>query len=295
MSGFIGVDWGTSNLRVWRFDEAGAVIGHRSGGKGIAAVTDGDFAGQLAPLIGDWADGATPIILGGMVGSRNGWLEVPYVACPADPAAIGGGAIPVETDLGPAWIVPGLSHLAPTGLHDVMRGEEVQIAGAGVMDGIVALPGTHSKWARLGGGTVLSFRTFMTGELFAVLKVHSLLGRLMVEGPADEAAFLAGVRRSLADPALSGLLFSVRTEGLFGGIPPEGLADYLSGLLIGAEVAQGMEDVSASVTIVATRALAGRYAVAVREAGAGAPAIIDGEAASANGLLALGRRILEND
>ncbi len=176
-----------------------------------------------------------------------------------------------------------------------MRGEEVQLLGAGLADGLVILPGTHSKWVRLEGGAIAGFRTFMTGELFAVLKEHSLLGRLMAEGPEDEAAFAAGVDRALADPALTALLFGVRTEGLFGRIAPSALPDYLSGLLIGAEIAAGARAASSPLTIVAAGALAERYARALALAGRGAPRIIDGEAAAVAGLHRIGSAIIREE
>ena len=233
----IGIDWGTSNLRAWAFDAEGAVVATRKQGAGISAVHDGDYAGVLRQLIDAWTDGRVPILLGGMVGSRQGWHEAPYLACPAAPSGLAARALRFDTGLGPGWIVPGISCTDASGGHDVMRGEEVQLLGAGVLDGIVVLPGTHSKWVRMENGAIRQFRTFMTGELFALLRTHSLLGRLMADGPGDPGAFDRGVDRALADPALTALLFSVRTEGLFGLIEPHGLADYLSGLLIGAELA----------------------------------------------------------
>jgi len=288
----IGVDWGTTNLRGWAFDTSGAVIARRASPAGISAVTDGDFAAVLRSLVGEWADGRTPIVLGGMIGSRQGWHEVPYVACPASTLALTAHALAFDTGMGPGWIVPGLSCIGGDGVADVMRGEEVQILGAEIAEGVAILPGTHSKWVRIEGGAVRSFRTFMTGELFALLKGQSLLGRLMEEGEGDPKAFDAGVERALADPALSALLFGVRTEGLFGRIAPHALADYLSGLLIGTEVRAAPE--AGAVTIIGEGALVARYARALGLADGGREIrIVSGDEAASRGLCRIGMGLRE--
>jgi 2-dehydro-3-deoxygalactonokinase len=291
----IGIDWGTTNLRGWAFDDSGAVIAARTGGQGISAIAHGDFAGALHALIQDWTDGSVPIVLGGMIGSRQGWREAPYIACPTTLAALAAGAMPIDTGIGSGWIVPGLSYIDAAGVADVMRGEEVQLLGAEMSDGIAVLPGTHSKWVTIAEDNILAFRTFMTGELFALLQTHSLLGRLMATpvpgtGP-DWAAFDKGVRRALVDPSLTALLFSVRTEGLFAHLTPEALPDYLSGLLIGAELA-GVPKKDA-VTIVGAGPLATRYDRALTLAGCTGNRIIAGDDAAARGLWRIGATILE--
>lgn len=288
----IGVDWGTSNCRAFHFDAGGGVIEQRTSDRGITTVADGGFEAVLEALIGDWTDGDTPILLAGMIGSRNGWLEAPYLACPAALGDIAAAAVPVATRLGEARIVPGLSYAMPGGASDVMRGEETQLIGvAGEGASLVVMPGTHSKWARLDGSTVASFRTFMTGELFAVLRQHSILGRLMEPGEGfDRAAFERGVTRALEDRAITALLFGVRTEGLFGRVAADGLADYLSGLLLGAELAAGMADAKEPATIIATPALAERYAIGFGLAGLPPPHVVEGGAASARGLWTIGER-----
>jgi 2-dehydro-3-deoxygalactonokinase len=291
----IGVDWGTSNLRAWAFDGQGRVLAEASNDAGVSTVASGQFAGVLRALVGEWSDGTTPIILGGMVGSRQGWREAPYLPCPAQLSNLADQALRLEAGIGPGWIVPGLSCEASDGILDVMRGEEVQLAGANVADGTVLLPGTHSKWVRMSAGAACSVRTVMTGELFALLTRHSLLGRLMAPGGDDPDAFDLGVDRSLASPAISASLFSVRTEGLFQRIAPSSLSDYLSGLLIGAEVAAMTGDAREQVTIVATGKLASRYARALQRAGAPHPLIVPGDEASSLGLLRIARLILEKE
>ncbi|MBU3077356.1 2-dehydro-3-deoxygalactonokinase [Sphingomonas quercus] len=289
----IGVDWGTSNMRGWAFDDAGEIVAQAARPSGINAVTDGDFAAVLREMVGGWTDGGTPIVMGGMIGSRQGWREAPYLPCPVRPEALAAAAMPIDTGTGPGWIVPGVSRVDAEGVADVMRGEEVQLLGAGIADGLVLLPGTHGKWVRIEGGAIITFRTFMTGELFALLKDRSLLGRLMAPGRTDWDAFDRGVDRALHDPALTALLFTVRTEGLSGRTAPEALADYLSGLLIGAEIAGGGGTPGERISVIATGKLAERYARALPHAGWPAPELIAGEAASIAGLRRVGQAILK--
>ena len=177
----IAVDWGTSGFRAYRLDEAGGIRETRTAPAGILTVAAGGFPAALEARLGDWLDD-TPIVMSGMIGSRQGWREAPYVECPADAAAIARGLLPVEWAAGRrGWIVPGLSCRDAAGIPDVMRGEETQILGALAAlppaDAVICLPGTHSKWARVSDGRILSFATAMTGEVFAVLRRHSILGR----------------------------------------------------------------------------------------------------------------------
>lgn len=289
----IGVDWGTSNLRGWAFDADGGILAHATRPSGISAVIDGDFAAVLHDLVGGWTNGSVPIVLGGMIGSRQGWHEAPYLPCPASPHALAAKALQFDTGLGTGWIVPGLSWTSAAGVADVMRGEEVQLLGAGVDDGTVIMPGTHSKWVRLEAGRIQAFRTFMTGELFAILRSHSLLGRLMTDGPADQDAFDAGVDLGLADGAITALLFGVRTEGLFGRIAPHALADYLSGLLIGAELRAGAATARDDRIVIGDDRLTARYQRAFARAGMSPARIVPGDASAARGLWRLAKTIRE--
>lgn len=284
----IGVDWGTTNLRAWRFADDGSVAEMRRDAAGIGAMQGRDFGRLLHSKIGDWLDGNSRVILGGMIGSRNGWREIPYMGCPASLGALAAGALPVELEGASVRIAPGLHCRTADGGHDVMRGEEVQLLGAGIADGIVVLPGTHSKWARVDGGAITNFHTFMTGELFALLARHSFLAQSIEGDVPDAAAFAKGVDRALSDPAITSLLFTVRTEGLFDEIAPTALADYLSGLLIGAEVARGIDGADGPIAIIAEAALADRYATAFARAGIADTKCIDGNDAAAAGLWAIG-------
>lgn len=295
-AGLIGVDWGNSNLRAFRFDAAGAVIESRQAPRGILTVRDGAFEAVLADLAGDWLDGPAPTwVLCGAIGSRQGWREVPYVPCPADEAALIQGLVRLPTRLGPAWIAPGVSLVTPD-RAEVMRGEETKMlaALAAGYRGVVVSPGTHAKWAGLEGGAITGLRSFMTGELFAVLKTHSILGALMAPGPTDAEAFDLGVRRSLADPAITSLLLTARAEGLFGRIAAEQVASYLSGLLIGAEVLGGLSrlEPDTTISVVGSPALTSLYVRAFALAGRAGLATADGASAVAQGLWRLGRALV---
>jgi 2-dehydro-3-deoxygalactonokinase len=296
----IGLDWGTSSFRAYRLAADGTILERRVAEAGILAVADGDFAGELTRQIGDWLVAAPdlPVLASGMIGSRQGWIEAPYVPCPAGADDLVTRLVEHRTAMGTRlWLVPGLSHEGSDGVPDVMRGEETQILGVGraAAARLVVLPGTHSKWALVEDGRVVWFATFMTGELFAVLRRHSILGRLMAGDGEDPAAFARGLRAGLSgDRAQGGLLhrlFAVRTLGLFDRIAATGLADYLSGLLIGEEVREALGCVghraTAEVVIVGGAGLAGRYQEALRQAGLAALPF-QGEAA-ALGQLAIAR------
>jgi 2-dehydro-3-deoxygalactonokinase len=239
----IAVDWGTSSFRAYRLDAAGRILERRASAAGILAVGEGGFASALEAELSGWND-AGPILMSGMIGSRQGWREVPYVACPAGIAELARGLLPVEWGDGRrAWIVPGLVCRDDASVPEIMRGEETQIIGALAAlpeggDAILCLPGTHSKWATVRGGRILSFTTAMTGEAFAVLRRHSILGRLMPdEMDESDGWFEAGLRRAGEGGGLLHHLFGVRSRGLFGEVPEAGLAPYLSGILIGHEIA----------------------------------------------------------
>ena len=229
----IAIDWGTSSFRAYRLDAHGGILESRASNQGILSVAPGQFPHILEQQISGWDE--APIVMSGMVGSRQGWVEVPYVQCPAGFDEIAAKLIKVAWANRDGWIVPGLSCRDTAGVPDVMRGEEVQVLGAGE-DGLICLPGTHSKWVEVKGGRIERFSTYMTGESYAVLKQHSILGRMMEEGKPDSAAFLDGVRRSGEPGGLLHHLFGVRTRGLLDGLLPAASASYLSGILIGHEL-----------------------------------------------------------
>jgi 2-dehydro-3-deoxygalactonokinase len=276
----VAIDWGTSALRGARLDDSGRVLEERSASFGILNVPDGDFAATFAAQFGDWMKPpGTLCLISGMAGSRQGWAEAPYVACPAGPAELArhlhwieGGPFP-----GRVALVPGLSD-TQRDVPDVMRGEEVQIFGAmrlgGLADGVFVLPGTHSKWATVRGGRIMGFRTFMTGEAFGLFSQHSILARTLDgSAPLDKAAFLQGVARAGDGGGLLHNAFGVRALALFDRLSPAQSASYLSGLLIGEELALQKpspdgEMPGGEVIVIGSPALAARYALALGSRGA---------------------------
>lgn len=288
----IGVDWGTSRLRGLRIGPSGELLQQRESPRGIASVQDRAFDAALHELIGDWpvAYGPVPILMYGMVGSRQGWHEVPYVPCPAGLADFLPALQPVQTSCGLAHIVAGAATEEASGIHDVMRGEEVQILGIAGSTGraLAIAPGTHSKWAAVENGRILAFRTYMTGETYSLLRERSTLAWVMpasTDADVLEEAFIEGVRRSREDPDLLHLLFGVRTRGLFGELPAAALASYLSGLLIGSEIGGGLRHHDAGpITVIGAPALTHLYRLALSDAGRIDVTCVDAAAAAAQGL-----------
>ena len=288
----IAVDWGTSSLRVARIDDAGRVREERSTPRGILTVPAGGFPAVLQDTCGDWLRGPdTLCLVSGMAGSRQGWREAPYCACPAGFAELAAALSWIEP--GRVALVPGLS-CENEGVPDVMRGEEVQVFGAmdllGIQDGMFVLPGTHSKWVRVEAGKVQSFATFMSGEVFGLLRQHSILARTLPaeEATVDEDAFLRGVRYAQEARSLLRSAFSARTLSLFDRMPADAMASYLSGLVIGEEL-RAHGEVEQSVVLIGNEALTGRYALALRVLGTEARRL--GSEATWRGLWALARTL----
>ena len=267
----VAIDWGTSSLRGALLDADGRVLDERSAPRGILSVPAGEFGAVFESLVGDWmrASGHARCLISGMAGSKQGWVEAPYCACPAGLDEIAGKVIPVDGDR--IALVPGLS-VEHDGVPDVMRGEEVQIFGAvaltGRRDGLFVLPGTHNKWARVADGRVTGFRTFMTGEFYALLGTHSILSRTIdPQAPLDEAAFLRGVAQSGNAEGLLHNAFGARTLSLFGRMEAAELASYLSGLLIGEELRTQSLHAKGEVVLIGAPALTQRYELAMRASG----------------------------
>jgi 2-dehydro-3-deoxygalactonokinase len=276
MDAMLGLDWGISAFRAYSIGADGAVRRRYASAAGILSVPDGRFEAVLRCEIGRWLKPGLPVVAAGMIGSRQGWREVPYARAPAGVDELAAGLRRLDLADGLAvQFVPGVERLGADGVPDVMRGEETQIVGAGADAGLFVLPGSHSKWARLEAGRIAWFATFMTGEVFAALKGHTILGRLMRgDGGFDAAAFAAGVAYARSEAAESGgllkRLFSARTLGLFGQLPAEGLSDYLSGLLIGSEVAEALTCIGGgapAATVAGGEALAQRYVRALALSG----------------------------
>ena len=236
---FIALDWGTTSFRAYLVDGEGVVTDQFAAPEGILAVKDGKFEGVLESHIGSW-DKALPVIASGMITSRQGWVEVAYAECPAGAEELARSLHRLATASGrKIHFITGLHYNSPTLLHDVLRGEETQVVGE-LSSGAAhfVAPGTHSKWIDVAGGQITQFASYMTGESFALYRHHSILGRLMTSDKPDSTAFKRGVEKAFGDPAgLLHLLFSTRTLGLFNAVGSDSLHSYLSGLLIGAEVA----------------------------------------------------------
>ncbi len=279
----IGIDWGTSSFRAYRLGAGGDAVDWMETGQGIMA--DQDFASVLMGAVGSWLDESGPVLMSGMIGSRQGWVEAAYLPCPASAAALAGALVRVPFARAEVWIVPGVSARDAAGVPEVMRGEETQIVGAAA-DGLVCLPGSHSKWARVADGRILGFETYLSGEAFAAIRDGTILGRMMEAAPHDPDAFAAGVARSGQDGHLLHHLFGVRSLGLFGELGMAGSASYLSGLLIGHEVRAAMR-ASDLVTLLGAPGLCGLYAAAIKILGG--LAVIGPANAAALGLAAIGR------
>jgi 2-dehydro-3-deoxygalactonokinase len=280
----ISVDWGTTSLRCALVAADGAILARSADGPGINPPPAEGFASTLTTAIAPWRyqHASLPILMSGMIGSRQGWAEVPYLPCPANAAALAEHLHRLDAgDLGDVFIVPGLAMLGTEQPPEVMRGEETQIIGAlaktthakGAAAQLFVLPGTHSKWATVTGTEITSFATYMTGDVFAALRHHTILGRLMPDAATsdDAAAFAQGVSAGAADGppgALLNRLFATRTLGLFERLPTAGLASYLSGLLIGAEIAAATALVKPEViTIIGNAELSQRYRAAADQLG----------------------------
>lgn len=265
----IALDWGSSSLRAYLMDDAAEVLESRTSESGasrlsldVAAVDrPAIFERHLRSLIPDWLATGLPVLACGMVGSAHGWVEADYLECPVDIAALHDRLVVVEGSGGlRVRIVPGVSRHPVGAAPDVMRGEETQVAGvlardARLANGVawIVLPGTHSKWVRVEKGCIVSFATRMTGELFELLRSHSVLARSLAPSTSFDAdAFERGcaAAREAGGADVARHLFGVRTLGLFGRVPATSLADYLSGLLIGAELAAALVDVEADVPLV---------------------------------------------
>jgi 2-dehydro-3-deoxygalactonokinase len=238
-------DWGTTRLRVWLLDAAGSVVAERRSDEGLLSAQPDRFAEILERQLTEMGASATlPVIICGMAGSRQGWVEALYATVPVSLTEIFGAAVSVPWTKRDIRIVPGLAQ-RDTAAPDVMRGEETQLAGAAASLGpgrhLVCMPGTHSKWVGLVDGTVTGFQTFMTGELFSVLSAQSILSHSI--GPetkvsADRPAFLDWCRNALADSAaIETSLFRIRAATLLHGLQSADAAAGLSGLLIGSEIA----------------------------------------------------------
>jgi len=286
--GFIAADWGTTNRRAYLIGADGRCVDEMEDGKGVLSVPSGGFGAAVAEIRERLGD--KPLLLAGMVGSNRGWVEAPYVACPAGIEEI---AVALAWPEERTAIVPGVSFRDGDDA-DVMRGEETQILGAlaaGLIppDALVCHPGTHNKWVRLEGGRITHFTTVMTGELFNLLKEHSILAD-QLSGPSEpDKSFERGVRKALGGAAITSELFTIRAKFALGDSTADG-SSYASGLLIGADISAGLAlaEPEARPILIGRPDLTRLYAAALKIAGREATEL-DGEQA----FLAGARRIVE--
>lgn len=296
----IGIDWGTSSLRAYLMSAQGDVLDRVARTSGILNVPDGDFAFVLEEACGKWMERwpHLPILMCGMIGSRQGWREAPYLTGSAGPRELADSLVTVTTGRQKVQIVPGLQSLSFSGNPDVMRGEETILIGALALgaprDGLYCLPGTHSKWVRVVDGRISAFSTFLTGEIFDSLSRRSILSAL-IDGSTPAAgqtvpdAFADGVDLATREGGLLHQLFSIRAQVLTGHLDEACVADTLSGLLIGSEltsVRRQLEDHHEKLVLVASGSMADRYRIALSHLGH-VPMLQDAETACRQGLWAI--------
>jgi 2-dehydro-3-deoxygalactonokinase len=292
----IALDWGTSAMRAYLLGENGRVLETCAEPWGIMHVPGGDFAKAFCAMVGPWRERAPglPAIASGMIGSRQGWREAPYCPTPARLSDLAKSLTEIGTPDGPLFVVPGVAHQGD--IPNVMRGEETEIFGALgrrpalAERSLLIHPGTHAKWVRIENGAIRDFATYMTGEVFAVLKEHSILGR-----PARDAAQSGKDARTDWDAFERGattvrdgacglwpLLFSARSLVLFDRLSAEASLDYLSGLLIGEEMRCALRSPDAAadgpLALIGNAVLNARYARALSLFGAPEPEILEGSA-----------------
>ncbi len=285
----IALDWGTSSLRAYLLDDTGNVIDSRSEPRGIMHVPDGNFSAAYESITAGWP--ALTSIAAGMIGSANGWVEVPYCAAPAGADELAATLTRVPNM--ELRIVPGV---VTDGEHpNVMRGEETQIVGVLELypelaaHSVLVLPGTHSKWVEVAHGKIIDSTTFMTGELFAVLRDHSILGRNAAGPSPYDDAFSRGVLAAQDSPdGISPLLFTARALVLAKRLAADASLEYLSGLLIGDEVRCGLMNGPPPDALIGEPALCDRYLTALQLFDAKIAPVIDGTAPA--GLFSIAKR-----
>ena len=269
---YIAIDWGSTNLRAWLY-QGDHCLDSRQSEAGVTRLNGKSPAAVLAEVTTDWREENTPVVMAGMVGSNVGWKVAPYLSVPARFSSIGDQLTSVGDNI---WIIPGLC-VSHDDNHNVMRGEETQLIGARALapSSLYVMPGTHCKWVQADSQQINDFRTVMTGELHHLLLNHSLIGAGLPPQENSADAFTAGLERGLNTPAILPQLFEVRASHVLGTLPREQVSEFLSGLLIGAEVAS-MRDYVAhqhAITLVAGTSLTARYQQAFQAMGCDVTAV----------------------
>jgi 2-dehydro-3-deoxygalactonokinase len=292
---FIAVDWGSSNFRAYVVDEIGRVGQRTKAHQGIARVKDESYPKTIRRLLGKWFNKypETPVIMSGMIGSRQGWQEVAYVSCPATIESLAAGAEKIvnHTFEREIYIVPGLKLCRGNDDFDIMRGEEIQVFGAlqelpPAERHIICLPGTHTKWVEVRNGEIVDFKTYVTGEIFSLLSRFSVLSSNMDGVAYFPEVFAKGLKLVMQSDDLFGDIFKVRIQALLGKLRPAEVSSYLSALLIGTEIksAQKMFGDLKTITVVAAPWLSEMYEQCLAPLGISVTRIKTDQA-SVNGLL----------
>lgn len=287
-SRYIAIDWGSTNLRAWLY-QGEQCLESRQSEAGVTRLNGRSPAAVFSEITAGWRDSATPVVMAGMVGSNVGWKAAPYLPVPVHFSTIGEQLTAVSDQV---WIIPGLS-VSRDDNHNVMRGEETQLLGARAIapSSVYVMPGTHCKWVQADRQQISDFRTVMTGELHHLLLRHSLIGIGLPEQVSSPEAFSAGLERGLNSPAVLAQLFEVRAAHVLGSLPREQVSEFLSGLLIGAEVATMSERFhDRLVTLVAGEALAGRYQQALGATGR-QTTIVSGDSAFQTGIRSIAHAV----
>lgn len=302
----IGVDWGTSRMRAYLLDESGDILESRHTERGITTCTKETFPQVLTEALASWQTQAAPlpILMAGMVGSKQGWAEVPYLPCPVSPTQLAQklhslplGDLPAPLQGSHLAIVPGITARSLGDLPDVMRGEETQIVGLletypWWQEGWLCLPGTHAKWAYIKERKIVRFETFMTGEAFALFSQHGLLSRWIQETPQtpNKQAFLQGAQTAQRKGGVLHQLFGVRALSLDGQLEVTHQQDYLSGVLIGHELQSALmghpDAFETTIHLVGAGPLLAKYEQACTAMGLSTK-VLPGEEAVAKGLFYL--------
>lgn len=269
---YIAIDWGSTNLRAWLY-QGDHCLDSRQSEAGVTRLNGKSPAAVLAEVTTDWREENTPVVMAGMVGSNVGWKVAPYLSVPARFSSIGEQLTSAGDNI---WIIPGLC-VSHDDNHNVMRGEETQLIGARTLapSSLYVMPGTHCKWVQADSQQINDFRTVMTGELHHLLLNHSLIGAGLPPQENSADAFAAGLERGLNAPAILPQLFEVRASHVLGTLPREQVSEFLSGLLIGAEVASMRDYVTHQqvITLVAGTSLTVRYQQAFQAMGCDVTAV----------------------
>lgn len=291
ISRYIAIDWGSTNLRAWCYQD-GVCVDSRQTTAGVTRLNGRSPEAVFDEVTRGWREKNTPVLMAGMVGSNAGWKIAPYLPCPAQFSDLGQQLTPVLENV---WIISGLSVQSEDNCN-VMRGEETQLLGAKTLSPapVYIMPGTHCKWVHADERVVREFRTVMTGELHHVLLNHSLLGVGLPEQIASQSAYISGLERGVNDSSLLPRLFEVRAAHVLGELARNEVSDFLSGLLIGNEVAAMTRHYALStqqpVTIVASPSLSQRYVTALSLLGYQAK-VLDGDDAFLAGIRSIANAV----